>query len=83
MFQSNGPRFLNIENNCEYVFLWETEFACAETNTESREDCTIKDPNSNYVFNLQPLIKKSGGYEVKVNTRKLLVSILSTFLYFS
>lgn len=72
---SNGPRFLNIENNCEYVFLWETEFACAETNTESREDCTIKDPNSNYVFNLQPLIKKSGGYEVKVNTRKLLINI--------
>ena len=46
-----------------YSFIWETEAACP-IDTSSGEHCSVKDPNSEYWFNLQPLINKT-YYDVK------------------
>ncbi|XP_078698219.1 cation-independent mannose-6-phosphate receptor-like isoform X2 [Branchiostoma floridae x Branchiostoma belcheri] len=52
---SSSPRFLE-QMGCEFVFTWETEAACG-IKVETQEDCTIPDPNSGYIFNLQPLTR--------------------------
>ena len=58
--QATGPRFLKQIDTCEISFLWETEAACAiEDGKTKHEPCTVKDKNSQYIFNLQPLTKKN------------------------
>ncbi|XP_038048004.1 cation-independent mannose-6-phosphate receptor-like [Patiria miniata] len=59
----SSPRLLEKVNDCLYSFIWETEAACTIDAT-SGEDCTVKDPNSEYVFNMQTLVKPDGFYEV-------------------
>ncbi|XP_022089875.1 cation-independent mannose-6-phosphate receptor-like [Acanthaster planci] len=59
----SSPRLLEKVNDCHYSFIWETEAACPIDMT-SGEDCTVKDPNSEYVFNMQTLIKPDGFYNV-------------------
>ncbi|XP_077977392.1 cation-independent mannose-6-phosphate receptor-like [Glandiceps talaboti] len=58
---SSSPHFLEKIGNCEYSFMWNTDAACPIEDTEGN-DCVVKDPNSEYVFNLQPLRKKNGTY---------------------
>ncbi|XP_076077705.1 cation-independent mannose-6-phosphate receptor-like [Mytilus galloprovincialis] len=54
---TRGPNIPIQIGNCEQSIIWETEAACplaiAETDT-----CTVKDPNSDYMYNLNPLKKK-------------------------
>ncbi|XP_072178244.1 cation-independent mannose-6-phosphate receptor-like [Diadema setosum] len=59
---ASTPRLLEVVESCTYSFLWETEAACAIGVSEG-ENCTVRDVNSDYTFNLQPL-QKEGGYEV-------------------
>ncbi len=73
LFQSSGPTFLS-RNDCEYVFMWNTDAACAIDDTQStvketeKESCMLQDPNSNYTLNLQPLKRKQNHpYHVKAN----------------
>ncbi|XP_062912676.1 cation-independent mannose-6-phosphate receptor [Mobula hypostoma] len=61
---STGPRFID-QKNCVVTFLWETEAACPVTTTEDKE-CTVKDPNTGFVFNFLPLAS-SEGYTVSSN----------------
>ncbi|XP_070567815.1 cation-independent mannose-6-phosphate receptor-like [Ptychodera flava] len=58
---ASSPRFLEKVGNCLTVFTWNTEAACPIEDTTG-EDCVVKDPNSDYIFNLQPLRKKNGTY---------------------
>nr|XP_006818196.1 PREDICTED: cation-independent mannose-6-phosphate receptor-like [Saccoglossus kowalevskii] len=52
------PRFVEKIGNCQYSFMWNTEAACAIDDTKG-EECAVKDPNSEYTFNLQPLKRKT------------------------
>ncbi|XP_013417456.1 cation-independent mannose-6-phosphate receptor [Lingula anatina] len=76
---TSGPSSYQVDS-CTYVFRWETEAACDIKDTEggNGEPCTVKDPNSEYVFNLQPL-RKTGGevYLVHdaVNNQNYMVNI--------
>ena len=55
---TKGPNIPIKIGNCEESIIWETEAACPLEMLES-DTCTIKDPNSEYTYNLQPL-KKTG-----------------------
>ncbi|XP_052025662.1 cation-independent mannose-6-phosphate receptor isoform X3 [Apodemus sylvaticus] len=49
---------------CMVSFLWNTEAACPiQTITETDQACSIRDPNSGFVFNLSPL-NRTQGYVV-------------------
>ncbi|XP_074663133.1 cation-independent mannose-6-phosphate receptor-like, partial [Tubulanus polymorphus] len=65
---STSPVFVSASSdNCEFNFLWQTEAACPIENVMSKaDDCTLKDPKSNFEFNLKPLTLKDGnGYDVE------------------
>ncbi|XP_058881252.1 cation-independent mannose-6-phosphate receptor [Acipenser ruthenus] len=71
---SSAPRFIEIQN-CVATFLWETEAACSISTTEDKnETCTLKDPNTGFEFNLQPLANQ-GGYSVTGNGKTFKVNI--------
>nr|XP_013042229.2 cation-independent mannose-6-phosphate receptor isoform X1 [Anser cygnoides] len=57
---SSSPRFISIQE-CVVTFLWETEAACPikETKDDS-QTCSVRDPNSGFLFNLQPLASGKG-----------------------
>ncbi|XP_071800837.1 cation-independent mannose-6-phosphate receptor-like [Asterias amurensis] len=57
----SSPRLLEKVNDCLYSFIWETEAACPIDKAKG-EDCTVKDPNSEYVFNMGTLTKPDGSY---------------------
>ncbi|XP_055495415.1 LOW QUALITY PROTEIN: cation-independent mannose-6-phosphate receptor [Leucoraja erinacea] len=61
---STGPRFID-QKNCVVTFLWETEAACPVTATEDK-GCSVKDPNTGFVFNFLPLASTT-GYSVTGN----------------
>nr|XP_060609655.1 cation-independent mannose-6-phosphate receptor [Anolis sagrei ordinatus] len=52
---NSSPRFIEIKD-CVATFLWETEAACPVTTTEGdAQSCSVKDPNTGFVYNLEPL----------------------------
>ncbi|VDI69852.1 insulin-like growth factor 2 receptor [Mytilus galloprovincialis] len=55
---TRGPNIPIQIGNCEQSIIWETEAACPLA-IEETDTCTVKDPNSDYMFNLNPL-KKMG-----------------------
>lgn len=71
--------------------MWETEAACpiADTNIEGK-NCSIKDRNSDYTFDLSPLRKSGdqdyyeitamGGYKIRVRDFCLLNEYFIFFL---
>ncbi|XP_063954249.1 cation-independent mannose-6-phosphate receptor-like [Lytechinus pictus] len=59
---ASTPRLLEVVDSCTYSFLWETEAACP-IGVSTGENCTVRDSNSDYVFNLQRLITDN-GYQV-------------------
>ncbi|XP_062428306.1 cation-independent mannose-6-phosphate receptor isoform X2 [Rhea pennata] len=57
---SSSPRFIAIQE-CVATFLWETEAACPIKKTkDDSQSCSVRDPNSGFLFNLQPLANKKG-----------------------
>ncbi|XP_052808547.1 cation-independent mannose-6-phosphate receptor-like isoform X2 [Mya arenaria] len=73
---SSGPQTPVKDGPCEFTFTWLTSAACPLTRDKevSNRSCSVKDPNSDYVFNLQPL-NKTGPYEVKSGDMSFLLSI--------
>uniref|UniRef100_A0A8C0X744 Cation-independent mannose-6-phosphate receptor n=1 Tax=Castor canadensis TaxID=51338 RepID=A0A8C0X744_CASCN len=62
-FQNTHPIF-TFNWECVVSFLWNTEAACpVQTITDADQACSIRDPNSGFVFNLNPL-NSSQGYVV-------------------
>ncbi|XP_033118003.1 cation-independent mannose-6-phosphate receptor-like [Anneissia japonica] len=63
---ATSPRLLEKIDGCDYIFEWETEAACPiDTSTSSSDqECTVKDTNSGYTFNLNPLKLNKGYYNV-------------------
>ncbi|XP_027525200.1 cation-independent mannose-6-phosphate receptor [Corapipo altera] len=57
---SSSPRFIAILD-CVATFIWETEAACPikETKDDS-QSCSVRDPNTGFLFNLQPLASEKG-----------------------
>ncbi|XP_060069663.1 cation-independent mannose-6-phosphate receptor-like [Ylistrum balloti] len=47
-----GPSTVQQLGNCDFVYMWATEAACPLEMTESTANCSIKDRNSDYIFNL-------------------------------
>ncbi|GFN80696.1 cation-independent mannose-6-phosphate receptor-like protein, partial [Plakobranchus ocellatus] len=78
---TGGPNSPRLINPCEYAILWETEAACAidsVTNLNiNSTDCSVKDPNSDFVFNLKPLAINK-GYDVKAGTKSYKLNICGT-----
>ncbi|GFR62204.1 cation-independent mannose-6-phosphate receptor-like protein, partial [Elysia marginata] len=75
---AGGPNIVKKTNPCEYSILWETEAACAiesTTNLETNKtDCSVQDPNSDFIFNLKPLTK-AGGYSVNAGSKTYKLNI--------
>ncbi len=71
--QTDLPR-LESDTDCEFHISWDTPAACPlepPGPTTGGDGCTYNDPDSNYVYNLEPLSKKDysvtvGGAEYKV-----------------
>ncbi|XP_071956716.1 cation-independent mannose-6-phosphate receptor-like [Antedon mediterranea] len=59
---ATSPRLLEKIDGCDYIFEWKTEAACS-IETSSGKDCTVRDVNSGYIFNLSPL-KLKGAYSI-------------------
>ncbi|BFZ10294.1 hypothetical protein BsWGS_13333 [Bradybaena similaris] len=58
---AGGPAPPQLVSPCEYSILWQTEAACPVSSVQSASAaCQLKDPNTNFVFNLQPLYKPEG-----------------------
>ncbi|XP_014444729.1 cation-independent mannose-6-phosphate receptor [Tupaia chinensis] len=74
---SSHPIFsLNWE--CVVSFLWNTEAACpVQTMTDTDQACSIRDPNSGFVFNLSPL-NSSQGYVVSGIGKTFVFNICGT-----
>ncbi|KAH0519980.1 Cation-independent mannose-6-phosphate receptor [Microtus ochrogaster] len=63
---------------CVVSFLWNTEAACPiQTITDTDQACSIRDPNSGFVFNLSPL-NSSQGYVVSGIGKTFLFNICGT-----
>ncbi|XP_030627174.1 cation-independent mannose-6-phosphate receptor [Chanos chanos] len=72
--RSSVPRFM-VNQNCTVNFLWDTEAACAiSTAVSNNQTCAVKDPNTGFEFNLQPLATKT-GYRADGNGKVFLVNI--------
>uniref|UniRef100_A0A8C4YRY5 Insulin like growth factor 2 receptor n=1 Tax=Gopherus evgoodei TaxID=1825980 RepID=A0A8C4YRY5_9SAUR len=57
---NSSPRFLD-NRECVVTFLWETEAACPVTTTKDEtQSCSVRDPNSGFLFNMQPLASEKG-----------------------
>uniref|UniRef100_A0A8B9QJA1 Insulin like growth factor 2 receptor n=1 Tax=Apteryx owenii TaxID=8824 RepID=A0A8B9QJA1_APTOW len=57
---SSSPRFIAIQE-CVATFLWEIEAACPIKKTkDDSQSCSVQDPNSGFLFNLQPLATDKG-----------------------
>uniref|UniRef100_A0A672Q5X8 Cation-independent mannose-6-phosphate receptor-like n=1 Tax=Sinocyclocheilus grahami TaxID=75366 RepID=A0A672Q5X8_SINGR len=70
----SGPRFL-VNQNCTVDFVWDTEAACAISTVEAtNQTCSVKDPNTGFEFNLQPLASES-GYHVNAHGKDFVVNI--------
>ncbi|XP_012940789.1 cation-independent mannose-6-phosphate receptor [Aplysia californica] len=61
---SEGPISPQQVSPCEYSILWQTSAACAVDDMKNDTACMVRDPNSDFMFNLKPL-SKLGGYDVK------------------
>ncbi|XP_059555884.1 cation-independent mannose-6-phosphate receptor isoform X3 [Myotis daubentonii] len=63
---------------CVVTFLWNTEAACPiQITTETEQACAIRDPNSGYVFDLNPL-NSSQGYVVSGIGKTFLFNVCGT-----
>ncbi|XP_053769591.1 cation-independent mannose-6-phosphate receptor [Desmodus rotundus] len=63
---------------CVVTFLWNTEAACPiQITTDTDEACAIRDPNSGYVFDLNPL-NSSEGYVVSGIGKTFLFNVCGT-----
>ncbi|KAH0622428.1 hypothetical protein JD844_024730, partial [Phrynosoma platyrhinos] len=64
---SSHPRFIE-EKDCVATFLWETEAACPVTTTKGEaESCSVKDPNTGFVYNLEPLATENAYTIIRKN----------------
>uniref|UniRef100_A0A8C5X5U1 Insulin like growth factor 2 receptor n=1 Tax=Malurus cyaneus samueli TaxID=2593467 RepID=A0A8C5X5U1_9PASS len=71
---SSSPRFIAILD-CVATFLWETEAACPIKEIKDvSQSCTMRDPNTGFLFDLLPLASKE-GYMVSGNGRNFLLNI--------
>uniref|UniRef100_A0A8D2Q893 Insulin like growth factor 2 receptor n=1 Tax=Varanus komodoensis TaxID=61221 RepID=A0A8D2Q893_VARKO len=61
--QTTGPPVFQREEDCEFVFLWRTLEACPVHRSEG-ENCQVKDPRYNYVYDLTSL----RGKDIQVST---------------
>ncbi|XP_023555112.1 cation-independent mannose-6-phosphate receptor [Octodon degus] len=60
----NTHPIFSLNWDCVVSFVWNTEAACPiQTMTDTDQACSIRDPNSGFVFNLNPL-NTSQGYVV-------------------
>ncbi|XP_066228988.1 cation-independent mannose-6-phosphate receptor isoform X1 [Saccopteryx leptura] len=63
---------------CVVTFLWNTEAACPiQITTHTDEACSIRDPNSGYVFDLNPL-NSTQGYVVSGIGKTFLFNVCGT-----
>uniref|UniRef100_A0A4X2LI69 Cation-independent mannose-6-phosphate receptor n=1 Tax=Vombatus ursinus TaxID=29139 RepID=A0A4X2LI69_VOMUR len=56
----NTHPVFSIFRECTATFLWNTEAACPIKTTDENQACSIKDPDSGFVFNFDPLNKPNG-----------------------
>ncbi|XP_007943478.1 cation-independent mannose-6-phosphate receptor [Orycteropus afer afer] len=71
----NTHPIYSLSWECVVTFLWNTEAACpVQTATDTDQACSVKDPNSGFVFNLNPL-NMSLGYVVSGIGKTFLLNI--------
>jgi len=76
---TEAPEFMGEQGNCEYSFMWRTREACGVDSVKknaTQMDCTISDPNSQHVFNLEPLKRNATNpYSVSSSIGKFTMNI--------
>ncbi|XP_064014257.1 cation-independent mannose-6-phosphate receptor [Pogoniulus pusillus] len=74
---SSSPQFIGVQE-CVTTFIWETEAACPikETKDDS-QSCSVRDPNTGFLFNLQPLASAKGYMATGIG-KKFLLNICET-----
>ncbi|KAM8945507.1 cation-independent mannose-6-phosphate receptor [Pelodytes ibericus] len=71
---SSSPQFLSNQD-CVVTFRWETDAACPVTVTKNGDQsCSVKDPNSGFVYNLEAL-RNNSGYVVSGNGKTFKLNI--------
>ncbi|NWU92230.1 MPRI protein, partial [Upupa epops] len=74
---SSSPRFIAIQE-CMVTFLWETEAACPiKEIKDDSQTCSVRDPNTGFLFNLQPLASEK-GYMTSGIGKSFLLNICGT-----
>ena len=76
-FQGSPEFDASASNECNLVFKWETSYACPVGGSTSggKGTCMVKDPVSQYTFNLSPLRRSSGFYQVKSGADTYIINI--------
>ncbi|XP_053316140.1 cation-independent mannose-6-phosphate receptor [Spea bombifrons] len=71
---SSSPKFISNQD-CVVTFVWETEAACPVMSTKTgNQTCSVEDPHTGFIFNLQPL-KNDSGYVVSGNGKTFKLNI--------
>ncbi|XP_037673819.1 cation-independent mannose-6-phosphate receptor [Choloepus didactylus] len=74
----NTHPIFSLNWECVVSFLWNTEAACPiQTTTDTDQACSIRDPNSGFVFNLNPL-NSTQGYVVMSIGKTFVLNICGT-----
>ncbi|KAK2501049.1 hypothetical protein MC885_011037 [Smutsia gigantea] len=74
----NTHPIFSLSWECVVSFLWNTEAACpVQTTADTAQACSIRDPNSGFVFNLNPL-NSSQGYVVSGIGKIFLINVCGT-----
>ncbi|XP_061480276.1 cation-independent mannose-6-phosphate receptor isoform X2 [Rhineura floridana] len=69
---NSSPRFIAMKE-CVATFLWETEAACPVATTEGdSQSCSVENPNTHFVFNLEPLASEKSYFVMRIGKSYML-----------
>ncbi|XP_075059666.1 cation-independent mannose-6-phosphate receptor [Mixophyes fleayi] len=69
-----SPPVLKHADECLYEFEWHTAAACVLSKTEG-DDCRVSDLQAGFYFDLSPLTKKSGSYNVVTDMYEFYINV--------
>lgn len=67
------PKLAMNDNDCTYTFEWETTAACS--NEDEEVECSVHDAANGKTYDLSPLTKTSGNWEVRMVSFKRRVCV--------
>ncbi|XP_068088128.1 cation-independent mannose-6-phosphate receptor [Hyperolius riggenbachi] len=71
-----SPPVLTYSDDCQYEFEWNTAAACVLSRTEG-DNCRVINSQAGLYFDLSPLTKKNGGYNVSTDQYDFYINVCS------